>query len=242
MQKIVGLSFPLDWSKIILGEPTAVLRIVEVNVNNRPDTEFDEGLMVEYALQGDLDAFNRLVLAYQDIAYNVAFRVLGERTGAEDAVQDAFLSAYRKLKTYRGGSFKAWLLRIVTNACYDELRRQKRRPSVPLQPTNTDNEEIESPAWLEDPGESPEDAALRAELSVAIQNCLDSLDADFRIVVVMVDIQGMDYAEAAEAVRSPLGTIKSRLARARTRLQDCLRGFGELLPGAFRLDGERISK
>ncbi|MCB2178633.1 sigma-70 family RNA polymerase sigma factor [bacterium] len=198
--------------------------------------------MVEYALQGDLDAFNRLVLAYQDIAYNVAYRVLGERTGAEDAVQDAFLSAYRKLKTYRGGSFKAWLLRIVTNACYDELRRQKRRPTVALQPTNTDDEEIESPAWLEDPGESPEEAALRVELSNAIQHCLDGLDTDFRVVVVMVDIQGMDYAEAAEAVSSPLGTIKSRLARARARLQDCLRGFGELLPGAFRLDGERISK
>lgn len=209
--------------------------------NQSGNIEFDEGLMVEYALGGDLDAFNRLVLAYQDIAFNVAYRVMGERTGAEDAVQDAFLSAYRKLKTFRGGSFKAWLLRIVTNACYDELRRLKRRPTVALQPTNADDEEIESPSWLEDPGESPEEAAARTELSQAIQHCLDALETDFRVVVVMVDIQGMDYAEAAEAVRSPLGTIKSRLARARSRLQDCLRGFGELLPGAFRLDGERIS-
>jgi len=197
--------------------------------------------MVAYALEGDLDAFNRLVLAYQDLAYNVAYRVTGERTSAEDAVQDAFISAYRKLKSFKGGSFKAWLLRIVTNACLDELRRQKRRPAIPLQPAGNEDDEIESPSWLEDPGETPEEAALRMELSQAIQHCLDGLDEDFRVVVVLVDVQGMDYAEAAEAADTPLGTIKSRLARARSKLQDCLRGFGELLPGVFRLDGERIS-
>ena len=203
--------------------------------------QLDESKMVAYALEGDLDAFNRLVLEYQDLAYNVAFRVTGERTSAEDAVQDAFISAYNKLKTFRGGSFKAWLLRIVTNACLDELRRQKRRPTVALTPTDDYDEEIDSPAWLEDPGESPEDAILRGELSTAIQNCLDGLDDSFRLVVVLVDIQGMDYAEAAEAADTPLGTIKSRLARARSRLQDCQKGFGELLPGDFRYEGERIS-
>jgi RNA polymerase sigma-70 factor (ECF subfamily) len=205
------------------------------------ENQFDEAKMVAYALEGDLDAFNRLVMAYQDVAYNVAFRVVGERTSAEDAVQDAFISAYRKLETFRGGSFKAWLLRIVTNACLDELRRQKRRPMVPLQPASNEDDEIESPAWLEDPGESPEEAVLRVELSAAIQNCLDGLEDDFRVVVVLVDIQGMDYAEAAETVKSPLGTIKSRLARARIKMQDCLRAIGELLPGKFRLEGERIS-
>ena len=205
------------------------------------ENQLDESRMIEYALEGDLDAYNRLVLEYQDIAYNVAFRITGERTSAEDAVQDAFLSAYRKLKTFRGGSFKAWLLRIVTNACLDELRRQKRRPMVALQPADEFDEEIETPTWLEDPGETPEDAILRGELSNAIQNCLNSLDPDFRAVVVLVDIQGMDYAEAAESIDTPLGTIKSRLARARGRLQDCLRAIGELLPGQFRLGGERIS-
>ncbi len=205
------------------------------------EDHLDETRMVAYALEGDLDAFNRLVLAYQDLAYNVAFRVTGERTAAEDAVQDAFISAYRKLKTFRGGSFKAWLLRIVTNACLDELRRQKRRPMIALQPQDDFDEEIESPAWLEDPGESPEDAVARAELSRAIQDCLNGLDADFRLVVVLVDIQGMDYVEAAEAAETPLGTIKSRLARGRARLQDCLKAIGELLPSQFRLDGERIS-
>ena len=203
--------------------------------------QLDEAQLVAYAIEGDLDAFNRLVLAYQDLAYNVAFRVTGERTSAEDAVQDAFLSAYRKLNSFRGGSFKAWLLRIVTNACLDELRRQKRRPTTALQPQDDFDEEIESPAWLEDPGESPEEAISRAELSQAIQDCLNGLDSDFRLVVVLVDIQGMDYSEAADVAETPLGTIKSRLARARNKMQDCLNAIGELLPAKFRLEGERIS-
>jgi RNA polymerase sigma-70 factor (ECF subfamily) len=127
------------------------------------------------------------------------------------------------------------LLRIVTNACYDELRRRKRRPTTPLEPLNQDNEEIESPRWMADPGESPEDSAARAELAEAIQYCLDALSPDFKAVVVLVDIQGMDYAEASEVIKKPLGTVKSRLARARSRMRDCLQGFWELLPASFRL-------
>ncbi len=129
-------------------------------------------------------------------------------------------------------------LRIVTNSCYDELRRRKRRPAVPLEPYTDDDEIVESPSWIADPGESPEEHALRMELSLAIQNCLDGLAADFRLLVVLVDIQGMDYAEAAGIIKKPLGTVKSRLARARTRLRDCLQGFGELLPATFRLEEE----
>ncbi len=200
----------------------------------------DEVKLIEYAKGGDLDAFNRLVVEYQEVAYNVAYRLMGDSDSAEDITQDAFIAAYRKLDSFRGGSFKAWLLRILTNAGYDELRRRKRRPVTPLEPIGENDEEIESPAWLEDPGESPEQAALRAELGQAIQHCLDGLDVDFRMVVVLVDIEGLDYKAAAEAAQSPVGTVKSRLARARRRMQDCLRGFGELLPSAFRLEGERI--
>ena len=195
----------------------------------------DEAALIQDALQGDLDAFNRLVLAYQDMVYYQAYRMMGEQQGAEDATQEAFISAFRKLKSYRGGSFKAWLLRIVTNACYDELRRQKRRPTTPLEPLDADEDEIESPNWLADDSESPEEAAARAELNEAIQHCLADLPEDFRAAVVLVDLQGLDYSEAAQAIGKPLGTIKSRLARARSRLRDCLQGFWELLPAAFRL-------
>jgi len=194
--------------------------------------------LIQFAQQGDLDAFNRLVLAYQDMVYNQAYRVMGESDAAEDATQEAFISAYRKLHTFRGGSFKAWLLRIVTNACYDELRRRKRRPITPLEPTDDFDEEIESPRWLADTGEAPEDTAVRAELSEAIQHCLNDLSNDFRTVVILVDIQGMDYAEAADVMGTPLGTIKSRLARARRGMRQCLQGFRELLPAAFRFESE----
>ncbi|HSQ27793.1 MAG TPA: sigma-70 family RNA polymerase sigma factor [Anaerolineales bacterium] len=195
----------------------------------------DEAALIQAAKQGDLDAFNRLVLAYQDMLYAQAYRMINEPEVAEDATQDAFISAYRNLKYYRGGSFKAWLLRIVTNACYDELRRRKRRPTTPLEPLDKDDEEIESPHWLADPGESPEEAAERAELAEALQNCLQGLSPEFRSVVILVDIQGMNYQEASKAVGTALGTVKSRLARARLKLRDCLQGSWELLPASFRL-------
>ena len=195
----------------------------------------DEVALIESARKGDLDSFNRLVLAYQDVVFGQAFRMMGESEAAEDATQIAFISAFRNIRSYRGGSFRAWLLRIVTNACYDELRRRKRRPTSRLEPLDADNEEIESPYWLSDPGESPEEATERAELGKALQHCLNQLPPDFRAVVILVDVQGLDYREAAVAVGKPLGTVKSRLARARMRLRDCLQGFWELLPTKFRL-------
>ena len=198
----------------------------------------DEVALIQDACQGDLTAFNRLVLAYQNMVYNQAYRVIGETDAAEDATQEAFISAYRKLHTYRGGSFRGWLLRIVTNACYDEMRRRKRRPVAPLEPQNKEGEEIESPRWMVDPGESPEESAQRGELAQAIQGCLNNLPPNFRTVAVLVDIQGMDYAQVAEIIKKPLGTVKSRLARARRRMQLCLQKFRELLPIAFRLSEE----
>lgn len=199
----------------------------------------DEVALIQAAKQGDLDAFNQLVLEYQDIAFNVAYRLMSDPAEAQDVTQDAFVSAYRKLSSFRGGSFKAWLLRIVTNAGYDALRKRKRQATTPLEPLSRDEEEIESPAWLTDPGESPEQHAERGELGRAIQQCLDGLGAEFRAVVVLVDMQGMDYTEASRVVGKPLGTLKSRLARARVRMQDCLQGYGELLPSRYRLNGER---
>jgi len=200
----------------------------------------DEAELIRYAKDGDLEAFNRLVLAYQDMAFNLAYRMLSEAAAAEDVTQEAFLSAYRKLHTFRGGSFRAWLLRIVTNASYDELRRKGRRPTTALTPTDDEGEEVETPAWLADSSENPEHIAERVELVEAIQRCLQRLTPDFRAVVVMVDIQGLEYAEVAAAIRKPLGTVKSRLARARANMQDCLRGFKELLPSEFRLKSESV--
>jgi RNA polymerase sigma-70 factor, ECF subfamily len=199
----------------------------------------DETILVQTAQNGNLDAFNQLVMAYQELAFNVAYRILADDAASEDATQNAFLSAYRNLNTYRGGSFKAWLLRIVTNTCYDELRRRKRHPTTPIEPVaENDDEEIESPGWMRDESAGPEERAEQAELDRAVQHCLSGLPDDFRTVVVLIDIQGLDYQEVSEVVQKPLGTIKSRLARGRLRLRDCLRGFWELLPVEFRLESE----
>ncbi len=201
----------------------------------------DELELARAAQKGDLNAFNQLVFEYQEMAFNLAYRMLGDPDIAADATQNAFISAYKALGGYRGGSFKSWVMRIVSNACLDEIRRQKRRPTVPLEPYDPEeDEEIESPFWLKDESPSPEAILESSELEDAIQNCLQSMKQDFRLMVVMVDIQGLDYQEVADSTGLPLGTIKSRLARARGKLRECLQFFRELLPDIFRLDGEGI--
>lgn len=200
----------------------------------------DETALITSAQQGDLNAFNTLILNYQDAVFNTAVRILGDDDMAQDAAQEAFISAFQSIKSFRGGSFKAWILRTVTNASLDELRRRKRRPTTPLEPETSDGEEMDSPKWLADPNMTPAQQAEADELEHAIQHCLDALPTEFRAVVVLADIQGLDYTEVAEASRIPLGTIKSRLARARLRLRECLRSFEELLPSSFRLSEERI--
>lgn len=195
----------------------------------------NEQALITDAQGGNLDAFNTLILHYQDSVFNTALRILGDEDQAADASQEAFISAFKSITSFRGGSFKAWLMRTVTNACYDELRRQKRRPTTPLEPDTDDGEEMDSPRWLADPNMTPAQQAEADEVEHAIQHCLDNLPLEFKTVVVMADIQGMDYTEVAAAVRVPLGTIKSRLARARLRLRECLQGFAELLPASYRL-------
>jgi RNA polymerase sigma-70 factor (ECF subfamily) len=198
----------------------------------------DELALIQDARKGNLDAFNGLVLHYQDMVYNVAYRIIGEPGAAGDAAQEAFISAYQKLVQYRGGSFKAWLLRIVSNCCYDELRRRKRQPVTPLKPELEDGELFDEPAWIEDDSASPEEQTEQAELQEAIQHCIGELDQKFKTVLILVDVEGLDYETASEAAGTPLGTVKSRLARARERVQDCLQGFWELLPDLFRLNDE----
>ncbi len=197
----------------------------------------DEVALIHDAQRGDLDSFNRLVLAYQELAYNLALRMLDDESSAEDATQTAFISAYRHMESFRGGSFKSWVMRMVTNTCYDELRRQKRRPTTPLEPMNDeDDEEVESPYWMaDDHNPTPEQALDQRELESAIQGCLSDLPDDFRSVVIMVDVEGLDYQEVSDAIGKPLGTVKSRLARAREKMRDCLQGSWELLPANFRL-------
>lgn len=192
----------------------------------------DEIQAIQAAQKGDLAAFNRLVMAYQGLAYNVAYRILGDADAAADACQEAFLSAFRAMRGFRGGSFKSWLLRIVTNACYDQLRYQGRRPVDSLDELA---EVSEHSPKLVNGHERPEEHALRQELNDLIQQGIASLPADQRIVLVLSDVQGYAYQEIAEITDTSLGTVKSRLSRARTKLRDYLIQHQELLPAQYRL-------
>jgi RNA polymerase sigma-70 factor, ECF subfamily len=183
----------------------------------------DENLLIQSAKKGDLDAFNELVLTYQDLVYHRALTLMGEPESAEDAAQDAFLSAFRNLSGFRGGSFKAWLVRIVSNACYDELRRRKNRTPLSLETVNSEGEEYDSGNWMIDPGASPEEQLERSEQRLHLQAALDRLPPYFRDSVIMVDVFEMDYAEAAAALGVPRGTLQSRLSRGRRHLAAMLR-------------------
>ena len=196
----------------------------------------DEKALIDAARQGDVGSFNQLVLSYQSMVYNFAYRILGDRHAAADATQDAFISAFKAIGKFRGGSFKAWLLRIVTNACYDQLRRKQRQPS-----TSLDALLVLDPAptqSLTDSRESPEEYTVRQELSKVIQIGIGSLPPEQRITLVLADVQGFSYQEIAGVTGVALGTVKSRLSRARNKLRDFLLGQRELLPSRYRLKNE----
>jgi RNA polymerase sigma-70 factor (ECF subfamily) len=201
--------------------------------------EFDEQALIAAAQRGSLPAFNQLILHYQGLAYNVAYRLLGDADSAADATQDGFIKAFQKLNQYRGGSFKAWMLRIITNTCYDTLRARKRRPTSSLEPEDEDSDS-EHDGRLLDPAERPDAYVLRQELASVIQSAIELLPPDQRTALVLADIEGLDYEEIAEATNSALGTVKSRLSRARAKMRDMLMAQKELLPAQYRLnDGLR---
>jgi RNA polymerase sigma factor (sigma-70 family) len=196
----------------------------------------DEEALITSARKGDVRSFNQLVLLYQSMAYNLAYRILNDRDAAADATQDAFVSAFKAMRKFRGGSFKAWILRIVTNACYDQLRVKQRRPADSLDDLPVEQDHI---VYLRDPAERPDELVERQELNLVIQTGIQTLPEEQRIVLVLSDVQGLNYQEIAEVAGLSLGTVKSRLSRARAKLRDYLLDQGELLPARYRLrDGE----
>jgi len=193
----------------------------------------DEAKLIKAAQQGKVDAFNELVLAYQDRVYNLAGSIMGDPASASDATQEAFIAAYQSIARFRGGSFKSYLMRIVSNKCYDELRRRKRRPATSFEDFGAVDEEA-NPVLING-HEGPEEHAERREVARLIQSGIETLPPDQRVTLALSDVQGMSYQEIAEATDVSLGTMKSRLARARAKLRDYLREQGELLPARYRL-------
>jgi len=182
-----------------------------------------EEAVVQAARRGDLEAFNALVLMHQARAYNLAYRLLGDEAAAADATQEAFLRAYQHIRDFQRGAFFTWLYRIVANVCYDLLRYQKRRPALPFTQLSGapdhDSPDFDAPALDAD---SPETIIQRRELAALLQRHIDTLPVDQRLTLVLSDVQGLSYQEIAEVTRSNLGTVKSRLSRARAQLRQSL--------------------
>lgn len=192
----------------------------------------EETELVRRTQQGDVESFNRLVEQYQGFVYNLALRMLANREAAEDATQQTFLSAYQGVAHFRGGSFRAWLLRIAANACYDALRRFRRQRATSLEELTL---APEGSFDVPDPGESPEAHVLRQEQGRCLRDGIALLPKEQRIVVILIDVQGRSYEEVAQTLGSSLGTVKSRLSRGRARLRDYLLRQRELFPGLSRL-------
>ena len=188
-----------------------------------------ESELVQRSQGGDLEAFNVIVERYQSQVFNLAARILGNRASAEDVVQEAFISAHKAIGRFRGGSLRAWLLRIVSNASLDHIRTLRRRREESL-----DQAELDVGFQPPSRGEGPEQQAIRMELGAELQRAIISLPPDQRAVLVLVDVQGLSYEEAAQSVGVSVGTVKSRLSRARVRARDYLRQRRELLPEEYR--------
>jgi RNA polymerase sigma-70 factor (ECF subfamily) len=183
------------------------------------ETSEDEAL-VRAAQAGDLEAFNLLVLRHERPVFNVALRLLRDVGLAEDATQDTFIRAWQNIGSFQTGSVRSWLYKIATNRSYDMLRASARRPAGSLE---AEPVEIE-PTWTTGGGgdEAPDAHTLRRELSIYLERALAALPEDQRTVVLLVDVQGLDYHEVAETMGIALGTVKSRLSRARAKIRQAL--------------------
>ena len=190
----------------------------------------------EYAVicrvrDGDANAFETLVTAYQKQVYNLALRTVGDAEDAADMTQEAFLRAYRSLGSFRGDSkFSVWLYRLTTNICIDFLRSRGRRPTVSLTVENDDEEAQELD--VADERFDPVETFQRAELRRAVQRGLQTLPEDYRTILILRELNGLSYAEIGQTLRLEEGTVKSRLFRARKKLCDFLQRDGNL-PDTF---------
>ena len=190
-------------------------------------TREQEAAIVRKVLGGDANAFETLVLEYEKNVYNIALRMTGNSEDAADMTQEAFIKAYNSLQSFRGDSkFSVWLYRIVSNVCLDFLRSRNRRPTVSLSVEDDDGEDAQLD--VADESQSPELLLDRKLTRESVRRGLDSLPPDYRQILLLREIQGLSYDEIAQALGLEVGTVKSRIFRARKRLCTFLIGDGNI--------------
>jgi RNA polymerase sigma-70 factor (ECF subfamily) len=172
---------------------------------------------VQAAQSGSLSAFNHLVLMHQDGLYRWVYSLMKDEALADDITQLTFITAFKKISTFRGGSFRAWLFTIARNRSIDEMRSKKRYPSMSIDDSPDDDRELLS--ILPDGSPLPEDGLIAAERSKQVEQLLNHLPRSFQEVLWLVDIEDLEYQQAAQILGLPIGTLKSRLNRARLKMR-----------------------
>lgn len=190
-------------------------------------TREQEAAIVRKVLGGDANAFETLVLEYEKNVYNIALRMTGNSEDAADMTQEAFIKAYNSLQSFRGDSkFSVWLYRIVSNVCLDFLRSKNRRPTVSLSVEDDDGEDTQLD--VADESQSPELLLDRKLTRESVRRGLDSLPPDYRQILLLREIQGLSYDEISQVLGLEVGTVKSRIFRARKRLCNFLIDDGNI--------------
>lgn len=190
----------------------------------------DDRELVGRARRGDQEAFSQLIVQYQVPLYNMALRMVGGRDDAADITQEAFLRAWAKIRTLRDAPFKSWLFQIAANLCYDHFRRGRRYGEMP----DDDQQAHIVPLGLVAP--DPQERAEVNERHRFVRQAIAALGEDLRLAIILRDVNGMSYDEIADVLRVPLGTVKSRIARARADVQEALARHPDLFPSAPRED------
>lgn len=187
---------------------------------------FNEADIIKRCQQGDLESFDILVSRYTERAYAVAFSVMGNSHDAGDMTQEAFIKVFRNISKFNfKSSFNTWLHRIVKNVCIDELRKRKRGTILSLDASiSSDDGEY----TLQIPDESPgiQEILEKEEEKEFLWKALEELKENHRVVLVLADIKGYDYTEVAQILDIPVGTVKSRISRARIKLAEIIRKMG----------------
>ena len=193
----------------------------------------DQENIIARARRGDADAFEQLVIAYRDQVFRLALRMCGNEADADEAAQEAFLSAWKALPNFRGDSqFSTWLYQLTSHAAIDLLRREKRQIAA------EDITEVSAP----DPGPSPQQQAERSETRQAVRDAMGQLSPEYRQIVVLRFLQELSYEEIGAVLRLPPGTVKSRLNRAKAQLKDILSKNGNLFGAASVIHTESNGK
>lgn len=193
----------------------------------------DDRELVGRARRGDREAFTQLIVQYQVPLYNMALRMVGGPDDAADITQEAFLRAWEKIRSLREAPFKSWLFQIAANLCYDHFRRGRRYGVMP------DEEQGGKVVGLGLAAPDPQERAEANERNRLVREGIAALDQEMRIAIILRDVNGLSYDEIASVLRVPLGTVKSRIARARAAIQDRLQRHPDLFPMATRREDAR---